>query len=92
MVAVTSATAVGMAVTGGLTLKYNEDFDASGHTDAGLRDSAFALRTTTDVLLGVALAAAVAATVLAFVPGEGEAEADGASGIAVGPVGLVAWW
>jgi hypothetical protein len=60
-VGIASAAAVGMAVTGGLAIKYNEDYDASGNLDAGLRDTTLALRTTTDVLLGVALAAAVAA-------------------------------
>jgi hypothetical protein len=93
-VGVAGASALTMAITGGLTLKYNDDFDAGGRTDAGLRDTAIALRTTTDVFLGIGLAAVVAGTVLFFVlPGE-ESEDDEDVGVAVAPAlgGLVVAW
>jgi hypothetical protein len=92
-VGVAGASALTMAITGGLTLKYNDDFDAGGRTDADLRDTAIALRTTTDVFLGIGLAAVVAGTVLFFVlPGE-ESEDEG-GGVAVVPAlgGLAVSW
>jgi hypothetical protein len=93
-VGMAGASALTMAITGGLTLKYNDDFDAGGRTDEGLRDTTLALRTTTDVFLGLGLAAVVAGTVLFFVdPGdESEAESADAAGVAVVPSGLVVWW
>jgi hypothetical protein len=93
-VGVAGASALTMAITGGLTLKYNDDFDAGGRTDADLRDTTIALRTTTDVFLGIGLAAVVAGTVLFFVlPGEESAEDEG-SAVAVAPSlgGLVVTW
>ena len=83
-----------LAITGGLTLKYNDDFDAGGRTDSGLRDTTLALRTTTDVFLGIGLAAVVVGTVLFFVlpDDESEAEPARAGGVAVVPSGLVVWW
>jgi hypothetical protein len=93
-VGVAGASALTMAITGGLTLKYNDDFDAGGRTDADLRDTTIALRTTTDVFLGIGLAAVVAGTVLFFVlPGE-ESEDDEDVGVAVAPAlgGLVVAW
>jgi hypothetical protein len=93
-VGVAGASALTMAITGGLTLKYNDDFDASGRTDAGLRDTAITLRTTTDVFLGLGLAAVVAGTVLFFVlPGE-ESEDDEEGSVAVAPAlgGLAVTW
>jgi hypothetical protein len=92
-VGVAGAAAVGMSVTGGLALSYKDDYAATDYTDRGLYDTAFALRTTTDVLLGVALAAAVAGTVLLFLPEEeegGEPAPD--AGLALAPSGLVGWW
>jgi hypothetical protein len=92
-VGVAGASALTMAITGGLTLKYNSDYDAGGRTDADLRDTTIALRTTTDVFLGIGLAAVVAGTVLFFVrPGE-ESE-DEEEGVAVAPAlgGLVVAW
>ncbi len=92
-VAIGGAAAVGMAVTGGLALKYGDDYEATGYTDAGLYDTALALRTTTDVLLGVALAGAVAAIVIVLVPGEEETEASSTEvGAGLLPGGLAVWW
>jgi len=93
-VGVASASALTMAITGGLTIKYNDDFDASHRTDAGLRDTAWNLRTTTDVFLGIGLAAVAAGIVLFFVPVGGEAEdEDTASvGFAPTPSGFAVWW
>jgi hypothetical protein len=91
---VAGASVLTMAITGGLTLKYNDDFDAGGRTDSGLRDTTLALRTTTDVFLGIGLAAVVVGTVLFFVlpDDESEAEPARAGGVAVVPSGLVVWW
>ncbi len=94
-VGIAGASALTMAITGGLTLKYRDDFDAGGRTDAELRDTALALRTTTDVFLGIGLAAVIAGTVLFFVePGEEEADlrASGEVSFAVFPVGIGMEW
>lgn len=96
-VAMAGASAVGMAVTGGLTLKYNDDFEASGHTDASARDRALEMRTVTDVLLGVTIAAVVAGTIVFLVPGdEGEAPGSGSGAppvaLSVLPGGLAVAW
>jgi hypothetical protein len=93
-VGVAGASALTMAITGGLTMKFNDDYDAGGRTDDDLRDTTIALRTTTDVFLGIGLAAVVAGTVLFFVlPGE-ESEDDEGGGVAVAPAlgGLVVSW
>ena len=91
-VGVAGASALTMAITGGLTLKYNDDFDAGGRTDADLRDTALTLRTTTDVFLGIGLAAVVAGTVLFFVlPGDDSVE-ERPAGVAVLPSGVMMWW
>jgi hypothetical protein len=91
----TGALGLTMAVTGGLTLKYREDYLDSGLSDTGARDTGLALRTTTDVFLGLACAAAVSA-ILAVLFEEPEEDQDdgpasGAAGIA-GPMGLVIVW
>jgi len=93
-VGIAGASALTMAITGGLTMKYNDDFDAGGRTDADLRDTTIALRTTTDVFLGIGLAAVVAGTVLYFVePGEEALDGEGVD-VAVAPAvgGLVLTW
>lgn len=83
-----------MAITGGLTLKYNDDFEASGRTDADSRDAALTLRTTTDVFLGIGLAAVVAGTVLFFVPTGDESQDEAGPGVAFAPSvgGLALVW
>ncbi len=93
-VGVTGAAVAAMAVTGGLTLKYNDDFNAGGHRDADLRDTTLALRTATDVLLGLAVAGAVAGTVLFFVGGADEEAGGESSARSVGllPSGLIVVW
>jgi hypothetical protein len=94
MAGVAGAAALSMAITGGLTLKYNDDFKAGGATDLHLRDTALSLRTATDVLLGVALATGVAAVVLLLLPGREQATSDEAprAAVALAPSGLVVWW
>ena len=61
--AVGGAAALGMAVTGGLALKYKDDYAGTVGTDAGLHDAAADLGLATDVLLGVALAGAATAVI-----------------------------
>ena len=93
-VAVGGAAAVGMAITGGLALKYRDDYEATDDTDVSLHDTTAALGTATDVLLGVALAGAAAATIIGLWP-EDEEDAGGAAGdvgLAVVPGGLVVTW
>lgn len=94
-VGVTAAAGVGMAITGGLTLKSKDEYLDGGHTDEGLYDDIVTLRTTTDVLLGVTVAGAIAATLVFFMVGDEEApEDDGASdvGAMVLPAGVMVWW
>ncbi|MBN1770712.1 MAG: hypothetical protein JXB32_05590 [Deltaproteobacteria bacterium] len=98
-VAIAGTSAVGMAITGGLTLKYNEDFRASGFIDADARDTTLELRTVTDVLLGVTLAAVVAGALVFLLSGEpdedaGEEPGTGESPVAVAilPHGLAIAW
>jgi hypothetical protein len=93
-VAVAGASALTMAITGGLTISYNNDFNASHRADAGLRDTALALRTTTDVFLGLGLAAVAAGTVLFFVSPGDDSEDEGAASVALAPSpsGFALWW
>ena len=93
-VGLAGASALTMAITGGLTLKYNDDFDAGGRTDADLRDTTLALRTTTDVFMGIGLAAVIVGTVLFFVDPDDEAEEETSSSamVAVLPSGLMVSW
>lgn len=92
-VGLAGVSAVTMAVAGSLTLEYRADFNASGRTDAGARDTAFALRTTTDVFLGLGIAAVIGGTVLFFVrPAAEQAEGDAAVTVGLGPSGLVLRW
>ena len=89
------AATVTLAVTGGLTLKYKDDYMAGGSTDRGLYDTAFALRTTTDVFLGVALAAAAAAVLVLVLDGSEERAEEGSAGAPtalLAPAGLLVWW
>jgi tetratricopeptide (TPR) repeat protein len=89
------AATVTLAVTGGLTLKYKDDYMAGGGTDRGLYDTAFALRTTTDVFLGVALAAAAAAVLVLVLDGSEEPAEEGGAGAPtalLAPSGLLVWW
>jgi hypothetical protein len=60
---VAGASAIAAAATGGAMLVEREDYLDGGRRDADLYDTAVALRTATDVLAGVALAAAVAALI-----------------------------
>jgi hypothetical protein len=86
-----AALGIGAGVTGGLAYVDNQDFRQSG--DAGFRDSGQTLQLTTNVLAGVAGAAAVAALVLAFFTewgGESPETAPPAVGLA--PGGLVLRW
>ena len=95
-VGVTAAAGVGMAVTGGLTLKDKDDYLAGGHTDEGLYDEIVTLRTTTDVLMGVTIAGAIAATLVFFLAGDDEEEPTEDAGSDVGalvlPTGVTVWW
>jgi hypothetical protein len=95
-VGIAGASALTMAITGGLTIKYNGDFDDGGRTDASLRDTTLALRTTTDVFLGLGLAAVVAGMVLLVLDLTGDEESEdgdsAAEGVAAGPSGLMVWW
>jgi hypothetical protein len=93
-VGVAGAATATLAVTGSLTLVYAADFRDGGRTDAGLRDTAVALRNTTDAFLAVAVAAAVAGTVLFFVDDGGEAPPDDAASPTIGlsPGGLLISW
>jgi len=59
-----AATLVAAGVVGGMTLSAVSDYDASGNTDAKLRDDAVTLRTTTNVLLGVGAGIAAIGVVL----------------------------
>jgi hypothetical protein len=90
------AATVTLAVTGGLTLKYKDDYMAGGGTDRGLYDTAFALRTTTDVFLGVALAAAAAAVLVLVLDGSEEPTEEGGADAPptalLAPAGLLVWW
>jgi tetratricopeptide (TPR) repeat protein len=90
----TGASAIAMAVTGGITLKYKDEYLDGDHTDQGLYDDIVVLRTTTDVLLGVTLAGAAAATLIYFLAGgeESPPEADSGAGAALLPTGLAVWW
>jgi hypothetical protein len=93
-VAVGGAAAIGMAVIGGLALKYRDDYAATDYTDVGLHDTAADLGLATDVLLGVALAGAVAALIIGLWPAD-EEEAEGAAGdvaLSVLPGGVALWW
>jgi hypothetical protein len=53
LVGVGAAAFIGMGVTGALTQSAVSDYDDGGNVDAGLRDKAVTLKTTTNVLLGV---------------------------------------
>lgn len=93
-VAVGGAAAVGMAITGGLALKYKDDYAATDYTDGGLHDTAADLGLATDVLLGVALAGAAAALIVGLWPADEEAAAEGSSGVGllVVPGGVAVSW
>jgi hypothetical protein len=92
-VGLAGASVLTMAITGGLTLKYNDDFDASGRADGGLRDTTLALRTTTDVFLGIGLAAVVVGTILFFLAPEAESQPDAIlAAVAFATSGLVVRW
>jgi hypothetical protein len=92
-VGIAGASALTMAITGGLTLKYNGDFDDGGRTDASLRDTTLALRTTTDVFLGIGIAAVIAGTVLFFVsPDEDSSGGPSTGDVALATSGLLVWW
>jgi len=89
------AVGVGAGITGGLALLTHDDFTGGGRTDAGLHDTGETLQLATNVLAGVAGAAAVAALVLVFFTDFGaeqpEQNDDGAA-VAVWPGGLVVVW
>jgi hypothetical protein len=93
-VGVTGAATVGMAITGGLTLKYKDDYINEGQDDADLRDMTLTMRTTTDVLLGVALAGAIAGTLLLIFGGDEETSDEAASPVtaSLAPSGLLLAW
>jgi hypothetical protein len=92
-VGATGAATLGMIITGSLALKYNDDFNAGGWRDADLHDTTVSLGIATDVLLGLALAGAVAGTVLLFTTGgEDEAAEAPATGAAIAPGGIVVRW
>jgi hypothetical protein len=82
-----AAIGVAAAVTGGLTYTTFADFDAGGRHDQGLSDKGDALQVTTNVLAGVAGAAALAAVVLVFFTDFSEEQATAPE---AGPA--VAWW
>jgi hypothetical protein len=90
------AAGIGAGITGGLALSTHDDFTGGGRTDADLHDTGETLQLTTNVLAGVAGAAAVAALVLVFFTdfgGEEQADDDGPDAtVAVGPGGLVVTW
>lgn len=89
------AVGVGAAVTGGLAYSAHDDFTNGGRTDADLRDQGETLQLTTNVLAGIAGAAAVAAVVLVFFTDfGGEQPEDDGSGatVAAWPGGLVVTW
>jgi hypothetical protein len=71
-VGLAGAATVAAAVTGGLTLDYRERFIDSGNVDAHLRDTGIALRTATDVLIGLAVLGAWTGLVALFMSDDGE--------------------
>lgn len=94
----TVAAAAGAATTGGLAIRYRDEFVEGGAVDADLRETTLALRTTTDVLLGIAVAAAVGFTTLLIVrepetpEGAAIAPARPAVTALLGPAGLIVRW
>ena len=96
---VTAGTAValgaGAGITGGLALSTHDDFTNGGRTDPDLQDTGETLQLTTNLLTGVAAAAAVAALVLVFFTDfDSEQPEDAASDttVAAWPGGLVVTW
>lgn len=92
----TAAAAVGLSITGGLALDAHGTYEESGHLDLDAYDSGRTLGVTTDALIGVAAASAVAALlslVLHYtLPAGAAAPAEGAASAgASGPLGGVAW-
>ncbi|MDI7267974.1 MAG: PEGA domain-containing protein [Myxococcota bacterium] len=87
-----SAAAVAAAVTGGLALKYEAEFEDGGARDGDRRDTAVTLAGVTDGLIGLAVAGAVAAVVLWLVGEEEEEPAEPVVGWAWTPGGLAVCW
>ena len=89
------AAGVGAGITGGLALSTHDDFTGGGRTDAELHDTGETLQLTTNVLAGVAGAAAVAALVLVFFTDFGAEQPeqdDEDATVAAWPGGLVVTW
>jgi hypothetical protein len=83
----------GAAVTGGLTLDYADRYEDGGYVDADLYDTGIALRTTTDVLIGLASAAALSAILAVFLEdGGGEEPSPGGVSAVALPGGLALTW
>lgn len=61
--AVSAATAVAFAVTGGLSLSYRNDYVESGQLDIEAYDTGTALGVSTDVLIGIAAVSATVAVI-----------------------------
>jgi hypothetical protein len=85
---------VAVAITGGITLKLADDCKPVACPDMETRDTGLALRTTTDVLLGFACAAAVSA-ILAVVLDETGADSESSAATVTAfasPAGIgIAW-
>jgi tetratricopeptide (TPR) repeat protein len=91
-VGVGGAATVGMAITGGLALKYRDDYAERQWADRDLHDTAADLAVATDVLLGVALAGAAAALIIGLWPEEEASGAGADVGLAVVPGGVAVLW
>ncbi|MBI5487618.1 MAG: PEGA domain-containing protein [Deltaproteobacteria bacterium] len=95
MVGLTGAAAATAFVTGGLAVKYRDDFEAGGRSDTDLYDTTLTLRVTTDALIGVAAATAVTALLLFLLDDDVEAEPDAGDTpleLGLAPMGLVLGW
>ena len=89
------ALGIGAGITGGLLYSTHEDFVNGGSTDQDLADKGDTLQLTTNLLAGLAGAAAVAALVLVFFTDFGTESDDDAQNVSVAwvaPGGLAVTW
>jgi hypothetical protein len=83
----------GMAVTGGLALRYRDQWEDSDRWDFETRETGLALRTTTDVLLGLACGAVFSAILAVFLE-DGESDQAPPNGVTAlaAPGGIAFAW